>query len=161
MDKDAFTEAVLDAEVTLYRIAKSILREDADCADAVQEAILKAYISLHRLREPRYFKTWLCRILIRECYKSYRKREKLVPLAEVSELADASQQAEESTLYESIMALDKRLRPVVVMHYIEGFSTQEIAATLGIPQGTVKSRLSRARKQLKEEVLEEEALCHE
>lgn len=161
MDKDAFTEAVLAAEGTLYRIAKSILREEADCADAVQEAILKAYISLGRLRETRYFKTWLCRILIRECYKCCRKREKLVPLAEIGELAVAVQEEDASALYESIMALDKRLRPVVVMHYIEGFSTQEIAAALGIPQGTVKSRLSRARKQLKEEVLEEEALRYE
>lgn len=161
MDKDAFTEAVLAAEGTLYRIAKSILREDADCADAVQEAILKAYISLNRLREPRYFKTWLCRILIRECYKICRKREKTVSLAEAGELTAAVQEIGESPLYDIIMALDKRLRPVVVMHYIEGFSTQEIAAALGIPQGTVKSRLSRARKQLKEDVMKEEALRYE
>lgn len=161
MDKDAFTEAVLAAEGTLYRIAKSILREDADCADAVQEAILKAYISLNRLRETRYFKTWLCRILIRECYKIFRKREKTVSLAEAGELTAAVQEIGESPLYDIIMALDQRLRPVVVMHYIEGFSTQEIAAALGIPQGTVKSRLSRARKQLKEDVMKEEALRYE
>lgn len=159
MDKETFTNAVLDSEQTLYRIAKSILKQDADCADAVQEAILKAYSKLNSLREERYFKTWLCRILIRECYKIYNHRSDYVPLEQISEISDSSQGMGE--IYESIMELDKKLRPVVVMYYIEGFSTEETAAALGIAQGTVKSRLSRARKQLRQILESEEALCYE
>ncbi|MGN0402919.1 MAG: sigma factor, partial [Acetatifactor sp.] len=59
---------VLGAEETLFHISFSILRNEQDCADAVQEAILKAYSCLDKLRDEKYFKTWIVRILLNECY---------------------------------------------------------------------------------------------
>ena len=67
MDREEFTRAVLEYEKTLYRVAKSMLGSEADCADAAQNALLRAWERLHTLRDPAYFKTWLTRILINEC----------------------------------------------------------------------------------------------
>ena len=74
MDKEEFLSHVLGAEETLFHISFSILRNEQDCADAVQEAILKAYSCLDKLRDEKYFKTWIVRILINECYGILRKK---------------------------------------------------------------------------------------
>lgn len=158
MNRDEFARRVLEAEKTLYHISKSILRNDDDCADAVQEAILVAYRKLHTLRDERFFRTWLCRILINVCYRMARERKRVVSLEDYM----AREQADvlgSSGLYEAIMALQEDLRLVVVLRYVEGFKTAEIAAVLRIPEGTVKSRLSRARRELKL-ALDEEVLNH-
>ena len=89
MDKQTFTDLVLDAEHTLYRVSKTILREDHDCEDAVQEAILKAYQKLDTLREERYFRTWLIRILINECYRIRRTARPVVSFEAYLESAPA------------------------------------------------------------------------
>jgi RNA polymerase sigma-70 factor (ECF subfamily) len=153
--KSEFTERILEAEPTLYHISRSILRNDCDCADAVQEALLKAYCSLPKLREPQYFKTWVCRILIRECYKIANSRKRLVPLEEAANY-EAVCENRDIGLYDAIMRLSSKHRLAVTLHYVEGFSIAEVAKMLKIPQGTVKSRLSKARAELKAELEPEE-----
>lgn len=159
MNRNDFAEQVTAAEATLYHISKSILKNDCDCADAVQEAITTAYSKLHSLRDDRYFKTWLCRILIHECYRICRANKKVVPLEDYLEAESPSEQ-QDPDLYHAVMELDTRLRLVVVLHYIEGFPVREIAEALKIPEGTVKSRLSRARMELKTELGEKGVLIH-
>ena len=78
MNKEQFTAEVLKAEKSLYHIAKSILKNDEDCADAMQNAILSAYQKLHTLKNEVYFKTWITRILINESYQLIRERKKQV-----------------------------------------------------------------------------------
>ena len=63
----------------MYHIAKSLLYNDADCADAIQEAIVKAFVKLHTLKDDSYAKTWLIRIVMNECYATCAKRKKLFP----------------------------------------------------------------------------------
>lgn len=149
MDKNTFAQAVLEAEPTLYHVSKSILKNDFDCADAVQEAILKAFSNLHTLKYERHFKTWLCRILINECYKITRRVKRLISFDDYMESAEFPAGAADYGLYTAIMSLKEKLRLVVVLHYIDGFRTAEIADMLDIPEGTVKSRLSKARSELK------------
>lgn len=155
MDKDKFAEKVLDAEETMYRIAKSIMVNDSDCEDAVSEAVLKAYEKLHTLREERYFKTWLIRILINECYRKKRAQAKIIPLEEYAESLTVRDESC-SELYGAVMKLKPKTRIVIVLHYIEGYSVEEVGKILKIPAGTVKSRLHSGRKQLKEELNDEE-----
>lgn len=76
MDKNTFGQLVMDNERQLYRIAKSILKNDEDCADAAQEAVKKAFEKLDTLREDRYAKTWLIKILIRVCYDLLAEQKK-------------------------------------------------------------------------------------
>ena len=156
MDKNEFTRAVLEQERTLYRVAKSMLGDEADCADAAQNAILRAWERLNTLKRPEYFKTWLTRILINECRAILRARARLVPLE--PELAESVPAPEENgELYAALMGLPEKYRTPVTLHYIEGFRTSEIAEMLLVPEGTVKARLRRAREILREEL--EGACC--
>ena len=161
MNKNDFTQQVMAAEETLYHISKSILKNDCDCADAVQEAIVTAYTKLHSLRDERFFKTWLCRILINKCYQVCRANKRVVPLEDYMEARSLTEQQNDLGLFDAIMELKTELRLVIVLHYIEGFKTMEMAEILKIPEGTVKSRLSRARIELKSAFGEKEALIHE
>lgn len=161
MEKSEFTRQVLAAEPLLYHLSKTILKNDEDCADAVQEALCTAFAKLHTLRDARYFRTWLCRILLNECYRICRSRKKLVPLEDYMLPQLPSGFQEKQALFAAVMGLRMELRLVVVLHYVEGFPLWEISETLKIPMGTVKSRLYRARAELRSALQEEEALCHE
>lgn len=145
MDKSEFTRRVQDAQEMLYRITYGLLRNPQDRLDAVQEAILKAWCARHRLREPRYFETWLVRILINECHNRQRAQSKLLPLD-----AEPIQEArDDSALRDAILALPEKLRIPIMLHYMEGYKVDEIARMLRIPSGTVRTRLRRARATLK------------
>lgn len=153
MDKTEFTAAVLAAEPTLYRVAKSMLGSEHDCADAAQQAILRAWEQLDSLRRPQYFKTWLTRILINECTAILRLRQRTAPYEpEQAEAIPAPAADDHSDLYAALRALDEKLRLPVVLYYLEGFKTREIAGMLGIPEGTVKTRLRAAREQLRKDL---------
>ncbi len=146
-DAQAFGRLVHSCERTLYRVSRTVLRSDEDCADAVQEALLKAWRGVGSLRRPEYFRTWLVRIVLNECYTLCRRYRSVLPLQAadraVSTDADAT-----LDLRDAILALPERLRLAVVIVYVEGFCMEEAARALGVPVGTVKSRLSRARAKL-------------
>lgn len=154
MDKEQFTRYILEAEATMYRISKTILINDSDCEDAVQDAVLKAYSKLGTLRDERYFKTWLIRILMNECYRKKREQSRLTSLDEGMEIP--SDEKNYSYLYSAVMKLKQGLRIVIVLYYIEGYSVSEIGKILKIPEGTIKSRLCIGRRILKEELKDEE-----
>lgn len=149
MNKDAFVDKVLEVESTLYHVSKSILMHDEDCEDAVQGAILKAYDKLGTLKKEEYFKTWLVRILINECYSLKRKECSNVSYEEYFESVKADDKKDYSELYLAIQKLPDRIRITIVLYYVDGYSVEEIKQILKIPAGTVKSRLSKGRKLLK------------
>lgn len=153
MDREQFTSAVLAAEPTLYRVAKTMLRSEHDCADAAQQAILRAWEQLDSLRSTRYFKTWLVRILINECSTILRRQQRLAPYdAAAAEAIPAPAADDYSDLYAAITALEEKLRLPVELYYLEGFKTHEIAGMLGIPENTVKTRLRAAREHLRKDL---------
>lgn len=148
MDKEAFANVVLSSTDSLYRISKSILKNDADCEDAVQEAIATGFGKLNTLRQETYARTWLTRILIYECYSLLKKREKTAAmLAEPQDREYTS--SDYSDLYDALSTLKKEYRLTIVLYYLEGYSIEEIAQIMRIPAGTVKSRLSRGRRDLR------------
>lgn len=149
MDKKTFISKVLECEKTLYNVSKSILVNDSDCEDAVQEAILKAFNKLNTLKNEEYFKTWLIRILMNECYKRKSKQKIDIPYEDCVNDLKSETKKDYSELYIAIKNLPKRISITVVLYYVEGYSIDEIKRILKIPSGTVKSRLSRGRKLLK------------
>ena len=80
MKKEQLGELIIASEETMYRVAKSLLYNDADCADAIQEAIVKAFSKLHTLKEDTYAKTWLVKIVMNECYAIMRKEKRIISL---------------------------------------------------------------------------------
>lgn len=153
MDREEFLQLTLEAESTLFHVAFSILHQEQDCSDAVQEAILKAYDQRNKLRERAYFKTWLTRILINECYTLLRKNRRYCSLDEtngnICEVAKDYIKEEYLDLYQAIDKLEEGEKICILLFYMEDYSVAQIADVLRIPEGTVKSRLNRARKHLK------------
>ncbi len=148
MTNEEFVRLVSDAEKSLYRVAKSILRNDEDCADAIQSAILKAFDKLDTLKQKKYFTTWLTRILINECYQIIRSHREQVSYEDYMENQESPQEGGE--VYEAVMELEEMYRMPVVLYYIEGYSVKEVASILEINVSNVKVRLSRARNMLKD-----------
>ncbi|MGH4122680.1 MAG: RNA polymerase sigma factor [Clostridium sp.] len=152
-NKDSFVNLIKRFEQLLYKVAKSMLESDDDCADAIQEAILKAYKSIDNLKEIQFFRTWLVRILINECHNINKVKSKIIPVNEIRETAcDKSMITtidDNIEMQEILNCLENDLKSVVVLYYFEEFSIKEISSMIGIPEGTVKSRLSRARLKLK------------
>ena len=148
-----YDAAVLAAGPTLYWVAKTMLRSGHDCADAAQQAILRAWEQLDSLRSTRYFKTWLVRILINECSTILRRQQRLAPYdAAAAEAIPAPAADDYSDLYAAITVLEEKLRLPVELYYLEGFKTREIAGMLGIPENTVKTRLRAAREHLRKDL---------
>ena len=156
MTTDAFIREARNVEAMLYHISKSILKNDSDCGDAVQETLLKAYEKLPMLKEEKFFRTWITRILINECKGILRKQKKVVPYEDYMGNERLSEENRYHHLYMAIMELPEDLRILVTLYYIEGFSQKEISEILEIPEGTIKSRLSRARDFLKTQLSYEE-----
>lgn len=154
MNKQEFTRRVLAVENRLYRISCGMLKNPQDRMDAVQEAVTKAWANVDRLRREEYFETWLTRILINECHNIQNARKNIVPLDSLSE--QGAYEGNNKPLRDAILALDMQLRLPVLLYYMEGYKLREIAQILRIPEGTVKTRLTRAKKKLKSLLEEEE-----
>ena len=149
MTKEQFSAKILAMERSLYRVAKSLLRNDEDCADAIQNAILKAYGKLHTLKNEEYFKTWVTRIVINESYAILRANKRLVSYEEYMSDEQATEEEEYSPVFEEITKMKEKYRIPFVLHYVEGYTTAEIAKMLSLSEGAVKTQLFRARNQLK------------
>lgn len=150
MNKEQFTAEVLKAEKSLYHIAKSILKNDEDCADAMQNAILSAYRKLHTLKNEAFFKTWITRIVINESYQIIRGRKVQVPYEDYMDEREAEDQTRYSELYLAVQELSENYRIPFVLHYVEGYSVKETGSILRLTESAVKVRLHRARKLMKE-----------
>lgn len=151
MTKEKLGALIIDSERHMYVTARSILSEDEDCADAIQETIVKAFSKINSLKQDAYAKTWLIRILINECYNVLRQQSRQIPMDVEGEMAAkaAAEPQDYSDLYQAVSQLQEELKLPVVLYYGEDFSVREIAQVLEISEGAVQKRLARARQNLK------------
>jgi RNA polymerase sigma-70 factor (ECF subfamily) len=156
----------------LYRIARSILRDDAEAEDALQEAYIRAFTSLDLFRGDSRLGTWLARIVMNEALGRLRRRKPTVDFDTFAKTHEASaeiirfpaanpdldpettmaQREIRALLEGAIDALPEAFRTVLVARLIEGMSIEETAELIGIRPETVKTRLHRARRLLKDEM---------
>lgn len=153
MKKEQLGELIIASEETMYRVAKSLLYNDADCADAIQEAIVKAFSKLHTLKEDTYAKTWLIKIVMNECYAIMRKEKRIISLDDYQMEDKAAEQEVYSELYEAIFKLPEPVKLCVTLYYLEGYSVKEVVQILDITESAVKNRLLKARAVLKESLI--------
>ena len=179
MTKTQFCTLINEYQLSLFRLAKSILKNDADAEDAVGETILKSYAKLHTLKDESSFRPWIFRILVNEAYAAAKRRSKVVCMEDTARAgqsgfpanglqgpatsaatsgsyapyaldpSDGSGDPSASELREAVDQLEEEFRIVTLLFYYEDLSLKDIAAALRLPEGTVKSRLSRARRQLR------------
>jgi len=147
-DHHAFVELMKHMEVRLYRIASAIVKKKEDIVDAMQETIIKAYESLSRLREATFFETWIIRILINECNAILRKKQRVIPFAEIRPSAVTSKAYEAVDIHQLVDQLDEEKRQLIILHYFQDIPLKQVADIMNISEGTAKTRLHRTRKLL-------------
>ena len=153
-DHDAFSELARASIDRLYVFARLILRDDGRAEDATQEALVAAWRRLDGLRDPDRFEAWLHKLLVHACYREARRGRRQrnievhVEALPMPEAADSQGMdfdlADRDQLERGFRRLDVDQRTVLVMHYYLGFSLDAAAEVLGVPPGTVRSRLHRA-----------------
>ena len=131
-----------------------MLKNNQDCADAVQEALLQAWAHRAGLRSMDAFKSWLTKILINTC-KSFLRKSARAAFVELNESLPAAEQADYMALYDAMDELTPEMRAATVLYYFEGFSVREVAGMVGAHESTVKSRLLYARRKLREQLGED------
>ena len=155
-----FEQRLADSSRLAFRVALGVLRNREDAEDVAQEAFLRAYRNFHRLRDRERFRAWLARIawrlaLDRRRAAGRRERRELVSvdLAPAATAEDLTASREFQWHLERAMdELPEKLRQVLILATVEGHDLREVARLLGLPEGTVKSRLHLARKQLAEKL---------
>jgi RNA polymerase sigma-70 factor, ECF subfamily len=151
-DHDAFAELAGAAISRLDSAAWLILRDPEQAKDAVQNALVRAWRDLPTLRDPDRFQSWLHRLLVNACMDEARRerRHRLdVDIADPTIATpavrdEASSIADRDQLERGFLRLEPEMRAVIVLHHYLDLTVPDVAATLGIPVGTVKSRLHRA-----------------
>jgi len=154
-DLDAFEEIVRARMDGVHRLTYAILGEPADAQDAAQETFVAAWRQLRRLRDPDQFDSWLQRIAVNSARMVHRGRRRRSVREITTANFEASAQAVDTAADADALVLDRALRrldidqrSILVLHHLEGRSLDELAAILGVPVGTVKSRLFTARRAL-------------
>jgi len=158
-----FEERLAECGPLAYRVARGVLRNTADAEDVAQEALIRAYKSFDRLRDRNRFRGWLVRISFRlalDRLRSAKRREQrdtlwsqpenLPPPATAEDVAASSQF--QAHLDRALEELPEKLRLVLLLSAMDGYTIEEIAAMVGVPIGTVKSRIFIARKKLAEKL---------
>jgi RNA polymerase sigma-70 factor (ECF subfamily) len=148
----------------LFRLARAVVRDDAEAEDVLQEAYVRCYAHLGQLQDPTRLASWLSHIVVHEARARLRRRARLTNVAEkggplravVSPAADPEKQAVGRqlglVLAKAIDALPLGYRVVFVLRDVEGLSTAEVAESVGITEMAVKTRLHRARAALRDEL---------
>ena len=143
---DRLARLYMDA---VFRLAFSYLKNRSDAEDVTQTALLRLYQCQKEFESDEHVKHWLLRVAVNECKKLWRspwqRRESLETYAESLSFP----QPRDRELFYAIMALEKKYRVVIVLHYCEGYTIREMAALLQLPPGTVGTRLNRGREKLK------------
>lgn len=154
-DRDAFEQIVNVSFDRSHAVAMRLLRDSQLAEDAVQQALVSIWRDLPRLREPSRFDAWSYKLLVRACYAEYRKAPRWMPAIEDGSTSEArtgggyGQVVDRDQLERGFRRLSMDHRTVVVLHHYLDLPIDEVGRILGIPAGTVKSRLHRALAELR------------
>lgn len=169
-DQQAYTEILKKYRAPLYNLLYRMVKNKMETEDLVQEAFIKAFKSLASFNDDYAFSTWLYKIAINNCIDHFRKKKlKTFPIDKPIESKDGSIKREfpdvsyqpdkyllskekEKIINEAIQNLPEKYRTAIVLRHNEDKSYEEISETMGIPLGTVKARIFRAREMLKKEL---------
>ena len=156
-NNEAFSTLITSIQNDLYKIARMKLASQDDINDAIQETIIHAYQSISSLKKPKYFKTWIIRILINECNKIYRLNAQSGDELEAdfyvsNTSSDLDNKMNELDFDMLIQNLTYEERLIITLFYLENLKSKEIASILKMNENTIKVKLLRARKKLKKSI---------
>lgn len=154
-DKESFARVYDAVAPELYKVALYTLGNAQDAEDAVSEAFVEAYKGISNLRDEASFKRWIMTILSIRCKRritGYIKERKNVDIDEMTETPAQPEnvsQTERITVWDAVNSLEQQEKQIVMLATVQGYTTREVAQMLGLPHGTVSSKLHRTLKKLK------------
>lgn len=149
-DKAAFVRLMEENQLAMYRTAKAILHNETDVEDAVSEAVCRAFDKIHTIRQPKFFKTWLTRVVINCCYDILRQQKGLFPLEILPEEGRDDDLDTPLDVRQALQSLSENDRLAMTLFYLNDMPVKEIAKLLAISEGAVKMRLSHGRKKFRQ-----------
>lgn len=150
MDMETFAQNIEALRPKLYRTAFCYFGDETTALDVLDEAVYRGLCASGKLREPKYFATWMTRILLNECHREQKRRSRFQAMDSIQE--PAAEELDDLSLQDAILRLPKDLKEVVVLRFFSGFTLSETAEALNIPQGTAATRQRRALNLLKLEL---------
>jgi RNA polymerase sigma factor (sigma-70 family) len=155
IDQTTYITFLSEYKSVMYRIAFGYLGDEIKALDAVDEAVYLGYLHRKDLREQKFLKTWLTRILINECYKVLRKNKREVMTGILPEIFSEATDLSDSVKL-AVRELPEELSRIIVLRYFGGYTIAETAEILGIPEGTVSTRTRKALERLRIEMGDQE-----
>lgn len=152
-ETDLLVQFIRENQACFYRVAYSYVKESQTAMDLVQDAIVKALQKYHTIKDAQLLRPWFYRILVNECLSYLRKNRRnwnLIALEDQPEVAAETHRSEEYLdLYDAIDGLDPQLRTIIILHYFEGLTLEEVAEITKTNLNTVKTRMYRALRYLR------------
>jgi RNA polymerase sigma factor (sigma-70 family) len=153
-DREAFTSLAFELSDRLFAVAHRILRDFDSAGDALQVTLLRIWRDLPSLRDPDLIEGWAYRVLVRACHDQLRKQRRRAPVLRLLEKGAAQEDpaiaiADREQLGRAFERLSSDQRTAIVLQYYRGLTLPEIAEALGVPIGTVRSRLHYAKRALR------------
>ena len=158
-DDECFLLIMQHHKDTMYRTAFAFLRNEHDALEAMQEVTYRAYKNMHTVKEPSYVKTWLTRIMMNYCQDQLKKKKRFTN-AETIDGLSANNGSVQLELQEALKKLSEQEQQLVYMKYFQDTKIKDIAVMENIPEGTVKSRLHKIMKTLRQHLTEKGEMDH-
>ena len=151
---EQFTEYVRAYMDSIFRVAFNYLKNRTEADDITQNVLIKFYRADKTFESDAHIKHWLIRVTINECKKALLSPWRYCEPIDDYAATLSFEAPEESELFEQVMGLPAKYRVTILLYYFEGYSTEEIAGLMKLPNATVRTRLKRAREKLKNQLLE-------
>ena len=148
--KNWFCDNIKNLENGMYRLSYSILKNEEDAKDAVQEAIYNAYKNLETLKDKRKFKSWIYKIVANTSFEILRNKKNYIDIEQENILAEKIDIDTNLTLWKAVQGLEQPYRTTITLFYYEDMSIKEISEITGSKVDAIKKQLSRGRDKIKE-----------
>ena len=150
--KNWFCDNIKNLENGMYRLSYSILKNEEDAKDAVQEAIYNAYKNLETLKDKRKFKSWIYKIVANTSFEILRNKKNYIDIEQENIPAEKIDIDTNLTLWKAVQGLEQPYRTTITLFYYEDMSIKEISEITGSKVDAIKKQLSRGRDKIKEEI---------
>ena len=154
-DDEAFEQLISSVREKLYRTAYAYVRNEQDALDIYQEAIYTAYVTIKKLKKPESFTSWMTKILVFKAIDFIRKESRHFTtddeqvFSTLIELENVDDMMHAMDLSVAFNYLTPKVKTIILLRYYHDLSVKEIAIVMNVPEGTIKSHLNRAKKELK------------
>jgi RNA polymerase sigma-70 factor (ECF subfamily) len=156
-DNEAFIQLFKTQKEQLYRIAFAYFKNEQDALEAVQEVTFRAYKNIKRLKEPKYFSTWLTRIMINYCIDELKRKNRFLLSNSKAQTGSVLEEKDKHIGIETaIQMLEPKFQEIIVLKYFQDMTIEQIADHLSRPSGTIKTWLSKALQELRKHITKED-----